>query len=233
MAQPSQSQYVEQPRFCESCPLCITGKSHPARLPVPSGLHVRASHENLRRLFRSARAAQCVTTKRDPDRSRGLPVSAGNLARTHDPHHQRKGCEDWSGQHPAPSQYYQTKKIPTRRLRLRAASCALPARSWPRGRPRCAWRWRSRPRVKEEGPPCPFRADTCGRGRRCARWALWSRPWPAPCAAGPRPARRARSRAPPRGSGLSGGVSGPSFSSISSFCGVTLILLAINPHNPR
>ena len=127
MAQPSQSQYVEQPRFCESCPLCITGKSHPARLPVPSGLHVRASHENLRRLFRSARAAQCVTTKRDPDRSRGLPVSAGYLARTHDPHHQRKGCEDWSGQHPAPSQYYQTKKIPTRRLRLRAASCALPA----------------------------------------------------------------------------------------------------------
>jgi len=146
MAQPSQSQYVEQPRFCESCPLCITGKSHPARLPVPSGLHVRASHENLSRLFRSARAAQCVTTKRDPDRSRGLPVSAGYLARTHDPHHQRKGCEDWSGQHPAPSQYYQTKKIPTRRLRLRAASCALPTS-------------KPRPRISHQSTSVPCRVN--------------------------------------------------------------------------
>ena len=109
-------------------------------------MHVRASHENLRRLFRSARAAQCVTTKRDPDRSRGLPVSAGYLARTHDPHHQRKGCEDWSGQHPAPSQYYQTKKIPTRRLRLRAASCALPTS-------------KPRPRISHQSTSVPCRVN--------------------------------------------------------------------------
>ena len=50
-------------------------------------------------------------------------------------------------------------------------------RSSPRGRPRCAWRWRSRPRATE-ARRSPSRADTCAPDRRCARSARpWSRPW--------------------------------------------------------
>ena len=42
-------------------------------------------------------------------------------------------------------------------------------RSSSRGRPRCAWRWRSRPRATT-ARPSPSRADTCAPGRRCGRY---------------------------------------------------------------
>ena len=41
-------------------------------------------------------------------------------------------------------------------------------RSWCRGRPRCAWRWRSRPRATA-ARPSPSRAGTCAPDRRCGR----------------------------------------------------------------
>jgi hypothetical protein len=37
------------------------------------------------------RLAEAAKTKRDPDRSRGLPVSAGHLAPTHDPQGTQEG----------------------------------------------------------------------------------------------------------------------------------------------
>ena len=47
-------------------------------------------------------------------------------------------------------------------------------RSSPRGRPRCAWRSRSRPRGRA-ARPSPSRADTSAPDRRCARPAPWLR----------------------------------------------------------
>src|SRR6516162_4899991 len=69
----------------------------------------------------------------------------------------------------------------------RSAGFRTGPRSWPRDRPRCAWRWRSRPRATT-ARPSPFRADTCVPDRRSARPAPWPRSWPAPRGR-PRPAR--------------------------------------------